>query len=128
MKITIRHAEPEDYRAVPQIFRGPRAVARTLQPPLQPAERWRERLSETPEGGYHLMVCVGGEVVGSLGLSTSPNRSRMRHVGSLAMAVRDDWQGKGVGTALMESALDLVHNWLNLTGSSSTSTLTAPAG
>ena len=30
------------------------------------------------------------------------------------MAVRDDWQGKGVGTALMEAALDLADNWLNL--------------
>jgi L-phenylalanine/L-methionine N-acetyltransferase len=39
----------------------------------------------------------------------------MRHVGSIGMAVRDDWQGKGVGTALMEAALDLADNWLNLT-------------
>jgi putative acetyltransferase len=31
------------------------------------------------------------------------------------MAVRDDWQGKGVGTALMAAALDLADNWLNLT-------------
>ena len=31
------------------------------------------------------------------------------------MAVRDDWQGKGVGTALMEAVLDLAENWLNLT-------------
>jgi GNAT superfamily N-acetyltransferase len=39
----------------------------------------------------------------------------MRHVGSIGMAVRDDWQGKGIGTALMEAALDLADNWLNLT-------------
>ena len=31
------------------------------------------------------------------------------------MAVRDDWQGKGVGTALMQAALDLADRWLNLT-------------
>jgi putative acetyltransferase len=30
------------------------------------------------------------------------------------MSVRDDWQGKGVGTALMAAALDLADNWLNL--------------
>jgi L-phenylalanine/L-methionine N-acetyltransferase len=28
--------------------------------------------------------------------------------------VRDDWQGKGVGTALMEACLDLADNWLGL--------------
>jgi L-phenylalanine/L-methionine N-acetyltransferase len=31
------------------------------------------------------------------------------------MAVRDDWQGKGVGTALMQAAVDLADKWLNLT-------------
>ena len=30
------------------------------------------------------------------------------------MAVRDDWQGKGVGTALMQAAVDLADKWLNL--------------
>ena len=60
------------------------------------------------------MACADGEVVGNLGLETSPNRPRVRHVGSIGMAVRDDWQGKGVGTALMGAALDLADNWLNL--------------
>ncbi len=31
------------------------------------------------------------------------------------MGVRDDWQGQGVGSALMQAALDLADNWLNLT-------------
>ena len=30
------------------------------------------------------------------------------------MAVHDDWQGRGVGTALMGRALDPADNWLNL--------------
>jgi putative acetyltransferase len=30
------------------------------------------------------------------------------------MAVRDDWQGRGAGTALMQAAVDLADNWLNL--------------
>jgi len=101
MDITVRHSEPEDYEALHRIFSGPRA--------------WRERLSEPPEGLYSLVACVDEEVVGSLSLENSPTRWRMRHVGSIGMAVRDDWQGRGVGTALMEAALDLADNWLNLT-------------
>ena len=31
------------------------------------------------------------------------------------MAVRDDWQGKGAGSALMQAAVDLADKWLNLT-------------
>jgi putative acetyltransferase len=60
------------------------------------------------------VACVDGEVVGSLSLIQQTN-PRLRHVGHLGMAVRDDWQGKGIGTALMQAALDLADNWLNLT-------------
>jgi L-phenylalanine/L-methionine N-acetyltransferase len=115
MDITVRHSEPEDYKALHRIFSGPRAVAGTLQMPFPRVEMWRERLSKLPEGLCSLVACVEGEVVGSLGLETSTTRWRMRHVGSIGMAVRDDWQGKGVGTAMMEAALDLADNWLNLT-------------
>ena len=31
------------------------------------------------------------------------------------MAVRDDWQGKGAATALLQAAIDLADKWLNLT-------------
>jgi L-phenylalanine/L-methionine N-acetyltransferase len=113
--IIVRHSEPEDYRALHRIFSGPRAIAGTLQMPFPRAEMWRERLSEPPEGLYSLVACVEDEVVGEISLHTSPTRWRMRHVGSIGMSVQDDWQGKGVGTALMEAALYLADNWLNLT-------------
>jgi L-phenylalanine/L-methionine N-acetyltransferase len=114
VEITVRHAEPSDAEALHRIMSGPKAAAGTLQLPLQPAEVWRRRLAEPPEGLFMLVACVEGEVVGNLGLHTSPNRPRIRHAGSIGMAVRDDWQGRGVGTALLETALDLADNWLNL--------------
>jgi putative acetyltransferase len=114
MDLTVRQTEPDDYKALHRIFSGPRAIAGTLQMPLPSAEMWRKRLSERPEGLYSLVACVEDEVVGEISLHTSPTRWRMRHVGSIGMAVRDDWQGEGVGTALMEAALDLADNWLNL--------------
>ena len=112
--VSVRHAEPGDYEAMHRIMSGPRAAAGTLQLPLQSAETWRKRLAEPPDGLFMLVACAEEEVVGNLGLKTSPNHPRVRHVGSIGMAVRDDWQGKGVGTALMEAALDLADNWLNL--------------
>ena len=113
--VSIRHAEPDDYEAMHRIMSGPLAAAGTLQLPLQSAEAWRKRLAEPPEGLFLLVACVEGEVVGNLVLEASPNRPLIRHAGSIGMAVRDDWQGRGVGTALMEAALDLADNWLNLT-------------
>ena len=50
-----------------------------------------------------------------LGVQTFQNRPRRRHVGAIGMGVHDEWQGKGIGTALMRAGLDLADNWLNLT-------------
>jgi putative acetyltransferase len=113
-KVKVRHAEVGDAEAFRRIATGPQAVEGTLQLPYQPVERYRKWLLELPEGTYMLVAEVGDEVVGNLGLEAMLT-PRRRHVGRLGMAVRDDWQGKGVGTALMEAALDLADNWLNLT-------------
>ena len=115
MKVSIRHTEPSDYAAVHRILTCPKVVMGTLQLPYQSEELWRKRLAE-PRAGFHSLVACDeiGEVIAQLSLQTYPNRARRRHVGKVGMAVRDDWQGKGVGTALMEAALDLADNWLNL--------------
>jgi putative acetyltransferase len=112
--INIRHAEPGDYEAVRQVLMGPRAVWGTLQLPFPSAERWRKRLSEPADDLINLLATVEGEVVGQLGLHSYPNRPRRRHAASLGMAVRDDWQGRGVGRALMQATVDLADRWLNL--------------
>ena len=119
LAVTVRRAEPGDYRAVHETMRGPRVVALTMQLPYESLETWRKRLSEPLEGFYLLLACreteAGEDVVGNLGLHTFPTRPRRRHVGTLGMAVRDDVQGRGVGTALMRSALELADGWLGLT-------------
>ncbi|NNC64792.1 MAG: GNAT family N-acetyltransferase [Gammaproteobacteria bacterium] len=112
--IEIRRTEPADYQAVQQIHAQPRAIWGTLQTPFPSAEVWRKRLTEHPENDYGLAACISGKVVGMLGLSIPSRSPRRRHVGEIGMAVHDDWQGQGVGTALMRAAVDLADRWLNL--------------
>ena len=114
MSFTIRSAEPNDYEALHQLYSQQRVVWGTLQLPFPSIERWRKRLAEPGDGMYYLVACVEQEVVGHLGLYTSPNRPRRRHAGQIGMAVRDDWQGKGAGSALMQAAIELADKWLNL--------------
>ena len=83
--------------------------------PFPSAEMWRKRLAEPAEGLFSLLACVGQDVVGQLGLHTFPGAPRRRHAAQIGMAVRDDWQGKGAGGALMQAAVDLADKWLNLT-------------
>jgi putative acetyltransferase len=114
MAIVIRRAEPGDYEAIRAVYSGPSAIRGTLQLPYPSAEQWRKRLAEPPEGMFALVACVEDEVIGQIGLHTFPHSPRRRHVGQLGMGVRDDWQGRGAGTALMEAAVDLADKWLNL--------------
>jgi putative acetyltransferase len=91
-------------------------VANTLQLPYQSREVWRQRLSpERNDGTHQLVAVINDRVVGLLGIHTFPDRPRKRHVGTIGMAVHDDWQGKGVGKALMQAAVELADKWLNLT-------------
>jgi L-phenylalanine/L-methionine N-acetyltransferase len=114
MTIVVRRTEPGDYEAVRDVFAGAGVVWGTLQVPFPSAEQWRKRLAEPGEGLWSLVACADTQVIGTLGLHTFPNTPRRRHVGQLGVAVRDDWQGKGAGTALMQAAVDLADKWLNL--------------
>lgn len=113
MHIVIRHSELSDVEALHRVFTAPRAVWGTLQLPYASVETYRKRMAERSEGQHQLVAVVDGEVVGAIGLYTL-SHARLRHTGSIGMAVRDDWQGKGVGSALMREVLLLADNWLNL--------------
>lgn len=112
--LTVRHTEPSDYRALHAIFTHPKVVWGTMQLPHPSVESWRKRLETPSPDFYSLVACADEEVVGNIGLSVL-TRPRRRHVGTLGMAVRDDWQGRGVGSALMTAALELADGWLQLT-------------
>lgn len=114
MNITIRRVEPTDYEAMQKLFDGPQVVWGTLQLPFPSVEMWRKRLAEPPEGAFGLVACVENEIVGQLTIHTNPSRPRRRHAGGIGMAVRDDFQGKGVGTAILRAATDMADNWLNI--------------
>lgn len=113
MTINIRHAEPSDYAACALIYAQPLAAAGTMQIFLQSAEVWKKRLETIAPLDRILVAVVDSEVVGNLGLHLATN-VRRAHVAGIGMAVRDDHQGEGVGTALLRAAVDLADNWLNL--------------
>jgi putative acetyltransferase len=111
-EIHIRAREPRDIDALHEIHNLPGVIAGTLQLPYRSAE-WRKEWLTPSANMHHLVAEIDGRVVGSAGmhLATSP---RQRHMADIGMTVHDDFQGRGVGTALLAAALDLADNWLNL--------------
>jgi L-phenylalanine/L-methionine N-acetyltransferase len=120
--LRVRRAEPGDYAAVAATMATPKAYAGTLQLPLPSLEQWRERLAKSDPDQFAILAEVrstvsGGEtweVVGNLGLhpTSSSGSPRRRHAAEIGMSVRDDWQGRGIGDALMRTALDRADNWM----------------
>ena len=113
MDITIRRAEPEDYEGMWRTFSEPGAYSGTLQAPHPSREAWKKRLAERSERDVLLVACVDGEIVGNAGLHHHPN-PRRAHSMDIGMAVRDDFAGRGVGSALMRELVSLADGWLNV--------------
>jgi putative acetyltransferase len=110
--VRIRAAEPEDIPAISATMAGPIAVRGTLQVPYTSNALRRERFTFTD---IHTVFLVaepvdGGDPIGNIGLHRN-TRPRRIHTASLGMSVRDDWQGRGVGTALMAAALGVADDW-----------------
>lgn len=66
----------------------------------------------------HLLVAEVNEievkkVIGLVGLHVNRN-PRLRHSANVGIMVHVDYQGKGIGTALLKKIIDLADNWLML--------------
>lgn len=112
MPAVIRHAEPSDIDAIKAIYDQPSLYANTLQLPYQPVANW-QRLYNAGSGFYNLVAELEGKVVGQLGMQVCQN-PRRRHVAELGMGVREEYQGQGIGSALLRAALEMADNWLNI--------------
>ena len=112
--LIIRRAEASDHDAFRHTFEDESAYSGTLQLPFPSSEAWKKRLEGNGPDDYLLLALLDGKVAGNAGMhpaSKSPRRDHARHLG---MAVRSEFQGRGVGNALMESLLDIADNWLNV--------------
>lgn len=109
--ILVRHLEPGDIPQVHALYAEPHAYADTLQLPFQPVAAWTGKLECTRAGTVCLVAVRGDEVVGQLGLEASQS-PRRRHVATFGMGVKSSALGTGVGSALVQAAIDLCENWM----------------
>src|SRR5260221_1174250 len=98
LDIKIRPVEPEDYEGLASLYQMPQVQAGTLQLPFPSLAMWKERAATQPEDHYRLVAVADKLIVGNVGLHV--NKGRRRHSADFGIAVRDDYQGRGVGTAL----------------------------
>ncbi|MCW2921793.1 MAG: family acetyltransferase YhhY [Thermoleophilia bacterium] len=110
--VRIRAAEPSDVPAISATMSDPGVIHGTLQVPFTSEARRAEQFTFTDLHTVFLAAVPleGGDAIGNIGLHRN-TRPRRIHTAALGMSVRDSWQGRGVGTALLAAALDVADNW-----------------
>ncbi len=110
--LLIRHLEPADLPQVHALYADPVAFADTLQPPYQPLADWGRKLGAR-DGWVCLVAVCDDEVLGQLGLEVQRS-PRRQHVASIGMGVKASARRLGVGSALLQAAIDTCEKWMNV--------------
>lgn len=102
--IIVRHSESHDIPALQRLFSHASLSADASLPLFQSRDEVRRRVSELNLNGYSLVACLDNDVVGHLLLEPEQDMQR-RHAASFSLCVAPEWQGNGVGRALMQAML-----------------------
>ncbi|RON39889.1 GNAT family N-acetyltransferase [Pseudomonas frederiksbergensis] len=111
--ITIQRFSETHIDGITALYNDPAITRQVLQMPFQSAEVWRKRLMPENERVVQLIALHQGVVIGNIGLEQF-SRIRRSHAGSIGMGVAGEWQGRGIGSKLLATALDVADNWMNL--------------
>lgn len=113
MTILIRRTEPTDAEGLQAVMTNKNAYTETLQLPNPSLAMWQKRLANIPDHVHPFVAVCDNEIVGHIWLTVALN-PRRQHTAEIGMAVADNFHGQGIGTKLMQTAVTLADNWLNL--------------
>ena len=111
MTISIRHTEPDDFKAVQSLYAQPKCYSGTLQLPYPSLSHWQTRLANIDKNNHNLVAEIDNVIVGQITMEIM-EKARRKHVATLGMAVSHKQQNKGIGYQLLTAIIDLADNWL----------------
>lgn len=117
MNFIIYRTEQKHADGIQKLYTEPSVYSQTLHLPSQSTDNWKKRLSNIPEHMHSFVAIIQNheqeKVVGNIALSVETN-PRRKHTGHFVIAVSEEFQGQGIGKALLNTILDLADDWLNL--------------
>ena len=114
--LLFRRPVADDAEALAALYNNPAVYPGLLQLPYTDAAHWRQRLAQPSEGAaarsLFLVVLQGDALIATGGIYPAAPFARRFHAFALGMAVGADWQGRGVGAALLHRLLEHADRWL----------------
>lgn len=112
-QLSVRPVRPEDARDLYEAARHPDVARMIMLHPALELSATEEYINKEERGRHYLVAELEGHAVGSVTLDHL-QRPRLMHMARLGLMVgRPHWR-LGVGACLMQAALDIADNWLNL--------------
>ncbi|MDO4700486.1 MAG: GNAT family N-acetyltransferase [Moraxella sp.] len=112
--LIIRPTKVTDAQGFVEALSDPDVYGQLLQLPKPNLSVWQKRLADIPDNVHSFVAELDSQIVGNIALTVKTN-PRQRHTGQFGMFVKSGLHGKGIGSALMATIIDLADNWLNLT-------------
>lgn len=117
LKLNIRPVKLEDAEALNEIRRMDGVRENTLGLFSERVSSQEDFISGLSDNDHLLVAEIDEDgakkVVGLAGLHVN-KFSRLRHSASLGIMIHTEYQGKGIGTALLKKIIELADNWLML--------------
>ena len=110
----IRKAEVSDAAALCQLMGFPSCYRNTLQLPFPARQLWQQRLQKEDSLQQRLVLETEDGLVIAQGALWREGTPGLAHGARLGMAVHQDWQGRGVGSALLRALLEVADHWPGL--------------
>lgn len=119
LQLRVRRARLGDAADYARILSHGDVYPQTLQLPYADEDLWRGKLGEMLAPGRHDLLLVGEisvndgpwQVQGTAGLHAVGASLRVRHAMNVSLAVHPDWQGRGLGWALLTALIDYADRW-----------------
>lgn len=110
--LVIRARRVADCEQLAAMTQQPRFLRNTLRVPFQSVEETRRWIENARPGDTGIVAEVGDRVIGSADLHRFAGRRA--HVASLGIGVHDDWQGRGIGSAMLGALVRAADDWLGV--------------
>lgn len=111
--LTIRAAETKDCVELAALVNMSGYRHGTLRVPFHSIEWMRKRLESASEGVIQIVAEQDGAIVGTASLQRF--EGRRQHAATVGLGIHDNFQGKGIGSALLAALVDTADNWLAVT-------------